>query len=74
MSQSAVKFSGRQNVARKISCFQTFITWEPKVPLRSDASQNDHMSKGYLFFISDAAHAHRCASDAHQQKSAHDQP
>ena len=29
MSQSAVKFSGRQNVARKNIFFQTFITWEP---------------------------------------------
>ena len=28
------------------------------------------MSKGYLFFISDAVHAHRCASDAHRCASA----
>ena len=28
------------------------------------------MSKGYLFFISDAVHAHRCASDAHRCTSA----
>ena len=28
------------------------------------------MSKGYLFFISDAVHAHRCASDAHRYASA----
>ena len=36
------------NVAGENSFFKTLITLEPKVPHGSNASQNDHKSKGYL--------------------------
>ena len=54
MFQSAVKFSGRQNVAsKKISNLGTVSPTE----LRR-ISKRPH-EQGLLFFISDAVHAHR---------------
>ena len=46
-----------QNLLLEIFFFSTLITLETKIPHRSDASQNDHKSKGYLPVY-----------DAHRQK------
>ena len=58
MFQSAVKFSGPQNVA---SIFFYLNIYNLGIVNPTEASQNDHMSKGLSFFISDAEYAHRCA-------------
>ena len=78
MSQSAVKFSGRQNVARKKNIFSNIYNLGTVSPTEVRRISKWPHEQGLFIFLLVMRFmridAHLMRIDAHQQKSAHGQP